>query len=383
MAGKIQRLVSFVRDQYKTDRFIPLHEPRFRGNEKKYLLDTIDSTFVSSVGAYVDKFELMMQENTGTTKAIAVVNGTASLQVALRLAGVKTGNEVITQALTFIATANAIAYNQASPIFLDVDLDTMGLSPSAVESFLEEFGEQREDGCYNKKTGRKIAACLPMHTFGFPVHLDELLAVCNKWNIPVVEDAAESLGSYYKSKHTGSIGLIGGFSFNGNKTITSGGGGVIVTNNLDIGTHAKYLTTTAKRPHPYEFFHDEMGYNFRMPNLNAALACAQLEELETFLADKRELAGEYAEFFAQEGEGMTFRTETPNTKANYWLMCVELADRMERDTFLKITNDSGVMTRPIWTLMYRLPMYEACQRDEQKNAEFLEERIVNIPSSVR
>src|SRR5690606_23253670 len=244
------------------------------------------------------------QDITGAAKAVAVVNGTASLQVALRLAGVKKDEEVLTQALTFIATANAIVYNNAIPVFLDVDLDTMGLSPKSVENFLEEFGDLREDGCYNKSTGRRIAACMPMHTFGFPVHLDELLAVCKKWQIPVVEDAAESLGSYYKGKHTGSMGLIGGFSFNGNKTITSGGGGVIVTNDIEIGKHAKYLTTTAKRPHPYEFFHDEMGYNFRMPNLNAALACAQLEELETFLADKRELAGEYAEFFAQ--EGMTF-----------------------------------------------------------------------------
>lgn len=381
MMDNVQQMVSFIRDQYKTDKFIPLHEPRFRGNEKKYVLDTIDSTFVSSVGAYVDKFESMMQEVTGTTKAIAVVNGTASLQVALRLAGVKAGDEVITQALTFIATANAITYNGAKPIFIDVDLDTMGLSPNAVKAFLEEFGELREDGCYNKATGKKISACMPMHTFGFPVHLDELLSVCNKWNIPVVEDAAESLGSYYKGKHTGSIGLVGGFSFNGNKTITSGGGGAIVTNNLEMGIHAKYLTTTAKKPHPYEFFHDEMGYNFRMPNLNAALACAQLEQLESFLADKRKLAEEYSAFFKQ--EGINFRTETPNTKANYWLMCVEMGDRLERDNFLKVTNDSEIMTRPIWTLMYRLPMYEICQRDEQRNAEFLEERIVNIPSSVR
>lgn len=381
MKSKLEQVVSFVRDQYKTDKFIPLHEPRFRGNEKKYLLDTIDSTFVSSVGGYVDKFELMMQELTNTAKAVAVVNGTSSLQVALRLAGVKSGDEVITQALTFIATANAIAYNGATPIFVDVDLETMGLSPGAVEMFLEEFGELREDGCYNKKTGKKISACMPMHTFGFPVHMDELLLVCNKWNIAVVEDAAESLGSYYKGKHTGSIGLIGGFSFNGNKTITSGGGGAIVTDNLELGIKAKYLTTTAKKPHPYEFFHDEIGYNFRMPNLNAALACAQMEELKVFLADKRNLASLYAEFFEQ--QGIKFRTETPDTKANYWLMCVELTDLEERNNFLKITNDNGVMTRPIWTLMYRLPMYEFCQRDRQINAKFLEERIVNIPSSVR
>ncbi len=378
---KINQLISFVRDQYQTDKFIPLHEPRFRGNEKKYVLDTIDSTFVSSVGAYVDQFEQMMQEFTQTSKAIAVVNGTSSLQVALRLAGVQAGEEVITQALTFIATANAIMYNQAIPVFIDVDLDTMGLSPKAVEAFLEQYGEIREEGCYNKSTGRRIAACMPMHTFGFPVHLDELLAVCKKWCIPLVEDAAESLGSFYKGRHTGSMGLISGFSFNGNKTVTSGGGGAIVTNDLELGKHAKYLTTTAKRPHPYEFFHDELGYNFRMPNLNAALACAQLEELSGFLEDKRNLAAAYADFFR--GVGIKFREELPESRANYWLMCVELEDKVERENFLKLTNEAGVMTRPIWNLMHRLPMYTNFQRDEQKNAEFLEERIVNVPSSVR
>lgn len=377
----INDFISFVREQYNTDKFIPLHEPRFRGNERAYLLDTIDSTFVSSVGAYVDEFERKMETFTGASKAVAVVNGTASLQVALRLAGVTEGDEVITQALTFIATPNAIVYNGASPIFLDVDLDTMGLSPVAVSNFLEEFGELREEGCYNKHTGKRIAACMPMHTFGFPVHLDELIAVCVKWQIPVVEDAAESLGSFYKGKHTGTIGLIGGFSFNGNKTITSGGGGAIISNNIDLGIKAKYLTTTAKRPHPYEFFHDEMGYNFRMPNLNAALACAQMEMLETFIADKRILAEQYATFF--KGLGVNFRTETKDTKANYWLMCVELENPNDRDIFLKTSNENGIMTRPIWTLMTRLPMYKYCQKDHQNNAEFLEKRIINIPSSVR
>ena len=377
----IQNLISFVREHYNSDQFIPLHEPRFRGNEKKYLAETIDSTFVSSVGAFVDQFEIMMQDITGAAKSVAVVNGTASLQVALRLAGVKKDEEVITQALTFVATANAIAYNNAAPVFVDVDLDTMGLSPKALEDFLEEFGELREDGCYNKSTGRRIAACMPVHTFGFPVHLDELIIVCHKWRIPLVEDAAESLGSIYKGKHTGTIGLISGFSFNGNKIVTSGGGGAIITNDIELGTQAKYLTTTAKRPHPYEFFHDELGYNFRMPNLNAALACAQLESLNGFLEDKRILANKYAAFF--NGSGIKFRQETADTKANYWLMCVELNNKAEREEFLKTTNDMGVMTRPIWNLMYRLPMYAHCQRDAQTNAEFLEERIVNIPSSAR
>ncbi|WP_289663069.1 LegC family aminotransferase [Flavobacterium panacagri] len=381
MNNVINSAISFIKEQYKTESFIPLHVPHFGGNEKKYLIETIDSTFVSSVGAYVDQFEVMMQSITNTKKAVAVVNGTAAIQVALRLIGVKLGDEVLTQALTFVATANAISYLNATPVFLDVDLDTMGLSPKAVAIFLEEFGDLREDGCYNKKTGKRISACLPMHTFGFPVHLDELIEVCDKWKIPVIEDAAESLGSEYKGKSTGSFGKLGAFSFNGNKIVTCGGGGAIVTNDQKLGEKGKYLTTTAKIPHPYEYVHDEMGYNFRMPNLNAALACAQLEQLSVFLMNKRKLAKEYESFFSS--NGVKFRTETPDTKANYWLMCVELANKTERDLFLKETNDNKVMTRPIWQLMYRLPMYSNCYRDEQVNAQFLEERIVNIPSSVR
>ncbi|WP_417857481.1 MULTISPECIES: LegC family aminotransferase [Flavobacteriaceae] len=379
--GTIKNTISFIKDTFNSNEFIPLHEPRFIGNEKKYLMNTIDTTFVSSVGAYVDSFEEKIQTITQTKKAVAVVNGTAGIQVALRLVGVKANDEVITQALTFVATANAISYNNASPIFLDVDLDTMGLSPTAVSDFLEEFGELREDGCYNKKTGKRIAACLPMHTFGFPVRLDELIKVCEKWRIPIVEDAAESLGSEYKSKPTGSFGNVGVFSFNGNKIVTCGGGGAIVSNNEVLGEKAKYLTTTAKKPHPYEYYHEELGYNFRMPNLNAALACAQLESLDTFLVNKRNLAKEYANFFLK--QNIQFRTEMTNTKANYWLMCVELENKRERDVFLKETNANKVMTRPIWQLMFRLPMYKEFQRDNQRNALFLEERIVNIPSSVR
>ena len=376
-----QDTISFIRDYYGRNGFIPLHEPRFLGNEKEYLNDTIDSTFVSSVGKYVDKFEDMMAEITATKRAVAVVNGTAGIQVALKLVGVEYGEEVLTQALTFVATANAISYNNASPVFLDVDNDTMGLSPLAVTEFLEIYGDLREDGCYNKQSGKRIAACLPMHTFGFPARIDKIVKICQQWNIPVVEDAAESLGSTYKNEPTGNFGDIGVFSFNGNKIVTSGGGGAIVTNNSEIAEKAKYLTTTAKKPHRYEYFHDQLGYNFRMPNLNAALACAQLENLDMFLRSKRELALEYANFFAN--TNIKFRSETPNTQANYWLMCVELEHKEARDKFLKLTNDAGVMTRPIWQLMYKLPMYENCFRDSQKNAEFLENRIVNIPSSVR
>jgi aminotransferase in exopolysaccharide biosynthesis len=373
--------ITFIRELFDSKEFIPLHVPTFSGKEKEYVNQTIDSTFVSSVGAFVDQFEYSMAQISNTQKAVAVVNGTAGLQVALRLAGVSSGDEVITQALTFVATANAIAYNNAHPVYIDVDLDTMGLSPKAVEAFLSEFGELREKGCYNKKTGRRIAACVPMHTFGFPVHLDELIAVCTKWNIPIVEDAAESLGSEYKGKPTGSFGRLGVFSFNGNKIVTCGGGGAIVTNDISLGEKGKYLTTTAKIPHPYEYVHDELGHNYRMPNLNAALACAQLEQLDHFVTNKRATALVYDAFFKT--KGIKFRNENPDTKANYWLMCVELENKKDRELFLKETNDNKVMTRPIWQLMFRLPMYADCQRDAQINALFLEERIVNIPSSVR
>jgi perosamine synthetase len=375
-----KELIAFFRDRFNTNEFIPLHVPTFSGNEKKYLNECIDSTFVSSVGPFVDEFEELMNQITKTKKTTAVVNGTAGLQVALRLIGVRKNDEVITQALTFVATANAIAYNNAHPIFLDVDLDTMGLSPNAVDNFLEEFGELREDGCYNKKTGRKIAACMPMHTFGFPVHLDELLIVCNRWKIPLIEDAAESLGSEYKGKPTGSFGEVGVFSFNGNKIVTSGGGGAITTNNIELGERAKFLTTTAKEPHSYEYVHNELGYNFRMPNLNAALACAQLEQLDLYLNKKRILAMSYEKFFFS--KGIKFRTETKNTKANYWLMCVELENLKERDLLLESTNSNNIMTRPIWKAMDSSPMYKNCQKDELLNTRFLESRIVNIPSSV-
>lgn len=373
--------INFVKSLFPNKEFIPLHEPNFSGNEKKYVTETIDSTFVSSVGAFVDKFELELAAFTETKKTVSVVNGTAGLQVALKLVGVQEGDEVITQALTFVATANAIAYNHAHPVFLDVDLDTMGLSPKAVTAFLEEFGELRENGCYNKKTNRKISACVPMHTFGFPVHLHELIDVCTKWNIPIVEDAAESLGSYYHNKHTGGFGEVGVFSYNGNKILTSGGGGSIVTNHVELGVKAKHLTTTAKKPHPFEYVHDEIGFNYRMPNLNAALACAQLEQLPVFIENKRKLAHQYHNFFQE--IGVKFRTETPNTQANYWLMCVELESKTERDQFLESTNKNGVMTRPIWQLMTDLVMYKDFQKDSQENAQFLMNRIVNIPSSVR
>lgn len=375
-----KEIISFIRDEFNTKDLIPLHVPNLNGNEKKYLNECIDSTFVSSVGPFVDEFEELMSQISQTKKTTAVVNGTAALQVGLMLVGVKENDEVITQALTFVATANAIAYNNAHPVFLDVDLDTMGLSANAVRDFLDEFGELRDNGCYNKKTGRKISACMPMHTFGFPVHLDELLKICNLWKIPLVEDAAESLGSEYKEKPTGSFGEVAAFSFNGNKIVTSGGGGAITTNSNELGERAKFLTTTAKQPHPFEYIHNEIGYNFRMPNLNAALACAQLEQLDLFLKKKRSLANRYKNFFSK--RGIKFRTETKNTKANYWLMSVELDNSKERDLFLEFTISNNIMTRPIWKAMDFLPMYKHCQKDELLNTRFLEARIVNIPSSV-
>jgi len=379
----INQIINFIKDEFQSEKaFIPLHEPVFTGREREYVLDAIDSTFVSSVGEYVNRFERMMAELAGTKYAIAMVNGTSALHIALILADVKAEDEVLTQALTFIATANAISYIGAKPIFIDVDKDTMGMSPEKLNVFLEKFGEKRSDGfTYNKFSEKRIKACVPMHTFGFPCRIDELVAICEKWNILLVEDAAESIGSYYKGKHTGSFGLMGTFSFNGNKTITCGGGGAIVTNIEKIATLAKHLTTQAKVPHAWEFVHDHIGYNYRMPNLNAAMACAQMGQLNYILGKKRELAGNYRAFFKK--LNIPFVDEIKNAKANFWLNCILVKDKNERDEFLKITNEARVMTRPVWRLMFRLPMFQNCQKDVQTNALYLEERIVNIPSSVK
>lgn len=373
--------IKFIRELYKTEHFIPLHEPRFTGNEKKYLNDCIDSTFVSSVGKYVDMFEENTARYTGAGHAVVCVNGTEALHLALVLCGVKQDDEVLTQSLTFIATANAIAYTGANPVFLDVDLETMGLSPASVQHFLEEYGEIRDDGfCYNRKTGKRISACIPMHTFGHPVKIEALVAVCNTWHIPVIEDAAESIGSTYKEKHTGTFGKIGVLSFNGNKIITTGGGGMILTNDEPLAKTAKHLSTQAKIPHPWEYAHDHIGYNYRMPNINAALGVAQMESLDGFIVKKRELALAYKAFF--DANGINFFTEPKDCKSNYWLNVIILENRQERDKFLLQTNNEKVMTRPIWKLMNKLPMFADCQTDSLKNAEWLEDRVVNIPSSV-
>ncbi|MDD0838913.1 LegC family aminotransferase [Curvibacter sp. HBC61] len=373
-------LIHFVRDQYRTDEFIPLHAPVFRGRERELVTDTIESTFVSSVGAYVDRFEKDIAAMTDSPRAVAVMNGTAALHIALKLVGVVPGDLVVTQSLTFVATCNAIAYCGAEPLFVDVDRHTLGLSPAALDAWLGEHAliDDRGD-CRTRVGHRRIRACLPMHTFGHPVDLDALVALCQRWRLVLVEDAAESLGSYYKGRHTGNFGRIGVLSFNGNKIMTTGGGGMLLTDEV-MGLRAKHLTTTAKVPHPFEFVHDEVGYNYRMPNLNAALGCAQLEQLPSFLASKRALAARYIEFF--NGSDLQPIVEPRDCISNYWLNGVICQDRAQRDALLKATNDAGVMTRPIWALMTGLPMFANALQGPLDNAEWLEARVVNLPSSV-
>lgn len=375
-------VIDFIRQAFKQpEGLVPLHAPCFIGNEKKYLNECIDTTFVSSVGKFVDRFEEMVQEYTGAKKAVVCVNGTNALHMAMLLVGVEQGDEVITQPLTFIATANAINYIGAHSVFLDVDLDTMGLSPAKMSEWLRENAEIRLGECFNRSTGRRIKACVPMHTFGHPVHLDELVEVCQEYHIELVEDAAESMGSFYKGRHTGTSGKVSAISFNGNKTITTGGGGMLLFMDEELGRYAKHITTQAKVPHRWEFVHDHIGYNYRMPNINAALGCAQMENLQDFVNDKRDLACKYAEFFKD--SDITFFSEPANCKSNYWLNAVILTDKTTREQFLEKTNNAGVMTRPVWQLMNRLPMFRDCQCGDLSNAEWLEERVVNIPSSVR
>jgi aminotransferase in exopolysaccharide biosynthesis len=375
-------LLSFVKQSKLIfgDEFIPLHRPVFEGNERQYLIDCIDSNFVSSVGAKVTEFEGKVAEFTGSKYAVATVNGTAALHVAIELAGVKPGDEVISQALTFIATCNAISYAGAKPLFIDVDLDTMGLSPSALKIFLESNAEKSVDGTFNKFSGNRISACVPMHTFGFPCRIAEIAEICADWDIALIEDAAESLGSYAGGRHTGTFGSMATLSFNGNKVITTGGGGMIITDDAELAKRAKYITTTAKVPHPYEFVHDEIGYNYRMPNLNAALGCAQMERLDDFLAIKTQLADQWDAFFHD--RDVDFVKAINGNKANHWLNAIILDSRLDRDEFLRVTNDNNVMTRPIWTLMSKLPMFKDCQTDGLENSLWLEDRVVNIPSSV-
>jgi len=378
-----QKIVEKIKELYNAkNEFLPLHVPVFIGNEKKYLEETIDSTFVSSVGAFVNRFEEMMASITGAKYAIALVNGTAALHMALILSGVKENDEVLSQPLTFVATANAISYEKAIPHFIDVDEDTMGMSPKALLTRLEEIAEVKDGECFNKITGNRIAACVPMHTFGLPLRIDEIKAICDDFHIPVIEDAAESLGSYYKGKHTGTFGLLGTFSFNGNKTVTCGGGGAIITNDEELAKKAKHLTTTAKIPHKWEYIHDEIGYNYRMPNLNAALACAQLEQLPKYIENKRETAQVYKEFFGQIDD-INFISEIDEASANYWLNAIRFNKEKDKIDFLEYSNNNGVMTRCIWRLMNKLDMFVNCPKGNLEIAESLEKTIVNITSSVR
>lgn len=377
-----KKIVDFIHELYPHQEFVPLHAPCFVGNEKQYLNECVDSTFVSSVGAFVDKFEAMVAEYTGAARAVVCVNGTNALHMALLLCGVERDDEVITQALTFIATCNAISYVGAHPVFVDVDRETLGMSPEALERWLSQHTVQQNGQCVNRRTGRRVKACVPMHTFGHPVRIDVIARICNEYHIELVEDAAESIGSFYNGQHTGTFGTVGTLSFNGNKTITTGGGGMLLFKDEQLGSKAKHLTTQAKMPHRWAFVHDCIGYNYRMPNINAALGCAQMEMLDRFVEDKRRTAAYYADFFRQIPE-MEFFEEPTNSRSNYWLNAVVLPNREAQQQFLEYTNNHGVMTRPVWELMSRLEMFRRCETDGLENTIWLADRIVNLPSSVR
>lgn len=374
-------IIERIRDVVGSER-VSLHEPSLKGNELAYVTECIQTGWVSSVGSFVDRFERDLATYTGTSHAVVVSNGTSALQIALHLTGVRQNDEVLVPALSFVATANAVRHNGAWPHFVDSEARTLGLDPFALDSYLTEIGERREDGFYNQRTGRRIAAIVPMHTFGHPVDMSQLAKVAARHSIPIIEDAAESLGSFLDDKHTGNVGVCAALSFNGNKIVTSGGGGAIITNDPELARRAKHLTTTAKLPHPWAFFHDEVAYNFRLPNLNAALGCAQLERIGTFVEAKRELAHRYAEAFA-DIEGATLFLERPGTRVNYWLQTLILSEAHagQRDEVLKATNAVGLMTRPVWELLSSLPMYRNCPTAPLPVAYALARRIINIPSS--
>ena len=372
-------LAKFIQDKYRTNSFIPLHEPRFIGKEKEFVSQTIDSTFVSSVGQYVNQFEEDIAKYTGSKRAIAIVNGTSALHLSMLMAGVKPGDYVITQALTFVATCNAIHYCQAEPILIDVDKKTLGLSPIALEAWLEENAFVDTDQvCKLKNSKRAIKACIPMHTFGHPVEIDTLAKICNVWKLAMIEDAAESLGSLFKDTHTGTFGLMGTLSFNGNKIITTGGGGAILCNE-ELYLKGKHLSTTAKKPNDIHFVHDEVGFNYRLPNINAALGCAQLESINLFVTQKRQLAEEYAQLL--KNSDLEFFKEPKNCRSNYWLNTIICHDESQRNELLNYMNSREIMTRPVWTPMNKLPMFKNSISDSLQNTFWLEERIVNIPSS--
>jgi len=370
-----------IREVFSTNEFVPLHAPGFGDLEKELVLETLTSTFVSSVGQFVDEFEAQLAQYTGAGSVVATNTGTAALHTALHLLGVRSTDEVITTPLTFVATCNSISYCGARPVFIDVDQDTLGLSPAKLAGFLEEYGEIRDDGfCWNKFSESVIRACVPVHNLGHSAKIEEIAAICTKYNIPVIEDAAESLGSRRNNVHTGRRGLVGTLSFNGNKIITTGGGGALITDDEVLAQRARHISTTAKLSHPWLFKHDEVGFNYRLPNLNAALGCAQMKQLDRFVSEKRQLAAHYDEWL-EDWPQARFFSEPPNSRSNYWLNAILLNDFDARDEFLDRTNRLGVMTRPMWTPMHTLPMYQSCQRTDLTNAEWIEERLVNIPSS--
>jgi len=373
--------IRFIRSLYGQGR-VPLHEPSFFGNERKYLDECVDSTYVSSVGPFVDRFEHDVAAYTGAARAVVCVNGTSALHMALLLSGVERGDEVVTQPLTFVATCNAISYTGAVPVFVDVDADTLGLSPVKLRTWLESNADLSGGECRNRTTGRRIKACVPMHTFGHPAKVDEIASVCREFGLALVEDAAEAMGSLFHGRHAGTFAGVGALSFNGNKTITTGGGGMLLFQDADLGAYAKHVTTQARVPRGWAFVHDQVGYNYRMPNINAALGCAQLECLDAILADKRETAEAYKAFFAGR-RGFSFVHEPDGARSNYWLNAVLLESREMRDAFLGETNGCGVSTRPAWELMNRLPMFGECQRGDIANALDIEARLVNLPSGVR
>ena len=373
-------LINFIKELYPKEDRIPLHRPQFLGNEIKYLTKTINSTYVSSVGRYVDDFEKSVAKYTKSTFAVATVNGTSALHIALLLAGVKKGDEVITQSLTFVATCNAIRYCNADPVFVDVSKNTLGLSEQSLKFFLEQNCEIRDDGfCWNKNTNKIIKACLPMHTYGFPAELDSINNLCQIYNINLVEDAAESLGSIYKEKHTGTIGKISALSFNGNKIITTGGGGMLLTDDKTLAEKAKHITTTSKIKHRWAFEHDEIGYNYRLPNLNAALGLAQMEILPKILESKRIISKKYFEWGKK--NGIEFIKDRKNTKSNFWLNTIKTNSLSERNKILEHTNNNGVMTRPVWAPMHKMKIYEKCEKMDLSNTEWLCDRLINVPSS--
>jgi aminotransferase in exopolysaccharide biosynthesis len=376
-----QEITEYIKSLYNYQNPVLLHCPEFLGNEKKYLAECIDTKYVSYIGRFVIGMEDKIKEIIGVKHAVALVNGTSALHILLFAMGIKPGDEIITQSLSFVATSAAIVHAQGTPVFVDVEQSTLGMSPESLHGFLKNYAEVTDGKCFNKKTEKQIKAVIPMHTFGHPVRIEEIQAICDEYSLPLVEDSAESLGSFYKGKHTGTFGKAGILSFNGNKLATTGGGGMVITDDETIANRIRYISTTAKRPHRWEFYHDEVGYNLRMPSLNAAIGLAQLEYLDRILENKRKTAHMYQQFFNK--IGIKCITEPDNAKSNYWLNAILFDDRKQRDEFLEYSNDNGVQTRPAWTPLHTLPPYQHCQHTEMPNTEYLADRLVNIPSSIR